>query len=146
MVTDSLFQPAMAFTLDQGVVASWLEEKQNIENQINALSIMKAALDAKLDAAKLLAPGLFPHDQDEAGGSQRTVLDSIADLLSTIDEGLTPREIRARLQDDQRVANASSNYLYTALGRGVERGVLIKDGEKYSVPQPHLTGLGSEGA
>lgn len=142
--------PHETLTLSRVTVDTWLEEKRNIERDMEALRVKWEAVNSKLDAAKLLLPTLADYIDGVTTPkpkSQRSVIDRIVEVLEQEGEALTPKEIRDRLGDDDRVASASSNYLYTAISRAFERGLIAKTEEgAYLVPQSRLSGLESDGA
>lgn len=131
------FHSGQTLTLSSTTVQEWLDERTEIEAEKADLDARLANVNDRLHAAFVLLPGLFTGPPLEVVNSgvenehkSKTLIDHIVDVVRR--QSAAPRDIRAQLEDAGVLKpGTSANYLYTALGRAVKRGLIARIGEEY---------------
>lgn len=121
-------------TITADDVRRWKEERARLEARI-------AQIVRKIDAAELLFPGIGSVDQmppathrpTSRGGSMG---DAVIAAIREAGAPLAPPEIRRRLENAgfEEKLGRNPNYLYTVIFRLFRRGELVREGDRYRLP------------
>lgn len=121
-------------TLSAEDVRQWKNERSRLEARISQLT-------RKIEAAELLFPGIGSAEpvraisRKEAAGVG-SMGDAAKNAIREAGVPLAPPEIRRKLETSgfAEQLGKNPNYLYTVIFRLFRRGELVRDGERYRLP------------
>ena len=120
-------------------VERWRSELAELNERISVAQLAAAVLLRKLDAAAVLMPELedaqsssWRKDSEASASSGATLYDAIQRVVAASRSPMTPKMIRNAIAHSADAGLiGSQNYLYTAIKRVADKGLIIKEDEGY---------------